>query len=677
MPWKTRRQRPSQKGGALFFKQDQFTPEKIEEIMCNGRKLEDLPSSENPIYILKWGPPGSGKSSSKVTEFIKSLGQPIENYVDYSTDKLVESYVPFRSETVVAKLQYEKAKALFFARGQWIEIRKLLQKAATKLPALSGEIAEMLRFDSQPKDNRKLFKLFEKILYASLSNAYFMTRDKESNSSGTILYKKMTDFMKKCFSANVNIIYETLGGGYGRGKPQRSENQFGESVLFENHWEAYLGRIKYTDGIPTIDRASFGDETIPINYRIYVVYPLLDKNEIIRRSYTRAVETFTKSKMESVEDLEIYRDLLINYAVYIKQSLSPYLKSGELSSIHKIVDKAIGEERLEYLGANSADSYTKYISELITKFRNPSQSGEISFPFFRAISPEYIYSVIKQAFNYSVDYFLKQYILAGRIEQVVYINNRNVYKSKLFLDMDGVFCDFETRFQEILAEKGITPQQEKQLTQFQRWNILMKKDPYGEFTQENNRHFFDELEILPAATRLWIAVNDFLFRSGQKCPIFLTGCPVTPFRKWAEEGKAAWVRSNFLQSGGVIHVISVSENEEEVNKEALHTELKRLEEAAGVNDIIMIFCRPEQKQLFNTVEPHPILIDDRTNAGPQWTSIKNASPMFIHHKFNPVGTEKYNKLYRNMLSQSAVGQSIGTLRRLYGGRRRGRKTRRA
>lgn len=72
--------------------------------MCNGRKLEDLPSSENPIYVLKWGPPGSGKSSSKVTDFIKSLGQPIENYVDYSTDKLVESYVPFRSKTVVAKL---------------------------------------------------------------------------------------------------------------------------------------------------------------------------------------------------------------------------------------------------------------------------------------------------------------------------------------------------------------------------------------------------------------------------------------------------------------------------------------------------------------------------------------------------------------------------------------------
>jgi hypothetical protein len=673
MPRKTRRL----KGGALFFKQDQFTPEKIEEIMCNGRRVEDLPSSENPIYVLKWGPPGSGKSSAKVTEFIKSLGQPIENYVDYSTDKLVESYIPFRAATTVAKLEYEKAKALFIARGQWVTIRGMLQKAATKLPALRDEIAEMLRFDSQPKDNKDIFKLFEKILYASLSNSYFTARDKESNTEGTVLYKKMTNFMKKCFTANVNIIYETLGGGYGRGKPQRAENQFGEAILFENHWEPYLGRIKYSDGIPTIDRTSFGDETIPINYRIFVVYPLLDKNEIIRRSYTRAVETFTKSKMEPVEDLDAYRELLLNYAIYIRATLAPYSKSGELSVMQKIVDKAISEEKLEYLGANSGDSYTKYIGKMVTEFRNNSQSEKISFPFFRAISPDYIYSVIKQAFNYSVDYFLKQYILAGRIEQVVYINNRDVYKSKLFLDMDGVFCDFESRFQAILAENGITPQQERELTQFQRWSILMKKDPYSEFTEENNRHFFDTLTPLPGAIRLWVAVNDFLFRSGQKCPIFLTGCPVSPFRKWAEEGKEAWVRSNFLQPGGTIHTISVPEKEEEVNREALHAELAALEKQAGVNDIIMIFCRPEQKQLFNTVEPHPILIDDRTNAGPQWTSIKNMSPMFIHHKFNPIGPGKYNKIYRNMLSESASARSIGTLRRLYGGKRRGHKTRRA
>lgn len=673
MPRKTRRL----KGGALFFKQDQFTPEKIEEIMCNGRRLKDLPSNENPIYVLKWGPPGSGKSSAKVKEFIKTLGQPIESYVDYSTDKLVESYIPFRAATTVAKIEYEKAKALFIAKGKWVDIKQMLQKAAAKLPALKGEIVEMLKYDSQPKDGEKLFKLLEKILYASLSNAYFIARDKESNTSGTVLYKKMTDFMRKCFDAKVNIVYETLGSGYGLGKGQRSENQFGDGILFENHWEPYLGRIKYVNGIPTIDKTSFGPETIPIQYRIFVIYPLLDKNEIIRRSYTRAVSSFTQTKMESVEEFDTYRELLLNYALFIKKALAPYSQSGELSVMQKIVDRAISQERLEYLGANSEDSYTKYISKMVSEFENNSQSEEISFPFFRAMSPEYIYTIIKQAFTYSVDYFLKQYIVAGRIEQVIYINNRDVYKSKLFLDMDGVFCDFETRFQEILTEKGITPQQEKQLTPTQRWNILMKKDPYGEFTEENNRHFFGQLSPLPGAINLWIAVNDFLFRSGQTCPIFLTGCPITPFRKWAEEGKEEWVRSNFLQAGGQIHTMSVPEKEEEVNIEALHAELKRLEEVAGVNDMIMIFCRPEQKQIFNTVQPHPILIDDRTNAGPQWTSIKNASPMFIHHKFNPIGPGKYSKMYRNALSQSAATRSIQTLRRLHGGKRRGHKTRRA
>ncbi len=72
-------------------------------------------------------------------------------------------------------------------------------------------------------------------------------------------------------------------------------------------------------------------------------------------------------------------------------------------------------------------------------WRPQTTADQVSIPFFRAVSPDAIYSMLKQSFNYSVDYFLKQYILAGRIEQVVYINNRDVYKSKLFLDMDGVF----------------------------------------------------------------------------------------------------------------------------------------------------------------------------------------------------------------------------------------------
>ena len=306
----------------------------------------------------------------------------------------------------------------------------------------------------------------------------------------------------------------------------------------------------------------------------------------------------------------------------------------------------------------------------------------MSIPFFRAVSPEAIYSMIKQSFNYSVDYFLKQYILAGRIEQVVYINNRDVYKSKLFLDMDGVFADFETRFQEVLATKGVSPQQEKQMTPMQRWNTLMKVDadiiePENGFFEANNAHFFDNLGLMPGAEKLWDAVNDFIFRSGQKVPVFLTGCPISPFRQWAEEGKMAWVQNYFLKQGGRILRISVPEKESDVAIKALHQQLKEAETAAGINDIIMIFCRPEQKQIFSTVEPRPILIDDRTDAGPQWMAVKNADPMFIHHKFNPSPLGKRDKRYRNALSESAVTRSVTTLRRLYGGKRRGHKTRRA
>jgi hypothetical protein len=218
------------------------------------------------------------------------------------------------------------------------------------------------------------------------------------------------------------------------------------------------------------------------------------------------------------------------------------------------------------------------------------------------------------------------------------------------------------------------------MTPMQRWNTLMKVDanviePDNGFIETNNAHFFDNLGLMPGAEKLWNAVNDFIFRSGQKVPIFLTGCPISPFRQWAEEGKMAWVKTHFLKEGGRILRISVPEKD--VAVDALHQQLKEAEAAAKINDIIMIFCRPEQKQLFSTVEPRPILIDDRTNAGPQWTAVKNAEPMFIHHKFNPSPLGKRDKNYRNALSESAVTRSVTTLRRLYGGKRRGHKTRRA
>ena len=719
----------------LYMSQDQFTPETIERIMCNGRTLEDLPKSETPIYVLKWGPPGSGKSSKKVIEFIKTLGVPLENYVDYSTDKLIESYVPYRAKSTIIKLKHEQMKAFFFDR-KYSQIRSYLQFMGEKYGksfvqkgsrgTVQSTKANYYLKDWNPKKSdlqkAELDKILDRILYDALYAEYSSARDKELNNGRKNLYTKMVEFMKKCLNSNANIIYETLGAGYQMDKdPIPVQNQFvsGEGVAFKNHWEPWLGRIKFNqDGIPTIDRTSFGPETVPINYRIFVIYPLLDKNEITRRAYTRALLSLSDIKKQNVEDIDTYRYTLIKYAELLYAALQPHSEDGNLTSVEQIVDHAIQKEYLDYTGKDMVlpgeltaesstvlssaptrspptgynaplpptnasqtepnKSYTKYLKSLISEFETADQ---VSVPFFRAVAPEAIYSMLKQSFNYSIDYFLKQYILAGRIEQVVYINNRDVYKSKLFLDMDGVFADFETRFQEVLVKKGISPSQEKQMTTMQRWNTLMKVDvniiePDNGFGPDNNAHFFDNLELMPGADQLWNAVNDFIFRSGQKTPIFLTGCPISPFRDWAEEGKMVWVQNHFLKQGGRILRISVPENES-VSVDALHQKLKEAEAEATINDIIMIFCRPDQKQLFSTVEPHPILIDDRTNAGPQWTAVKNKNPMFIHHKFNPSSKGKADKAYRNALSESAVTRSITTLRRLYGGKRRGHKTRRA
>ena len=737
----------------LYVSQDQFTPETIESIFCNGRTLDQLTQNqEKPIYILKWGPPGSGKSSEKITEIINSK-IPNNDYVDYSTDKLIENYIPYRAKTLIAKLEYERAKGYYITK-QWAAIRVFLTKIKdnSEFASIRGQLEKIINRGTLP-DNEEMYTVFKTILYKSLSSAYMTTRNSEKNTAGNNLYSKMVAFTQKCFEKKVNIVYETLGGGYDMSSDMiRVENQFSSGVtsrlatkstvaneefVFKNHWEKYLGKIKFTsDGIPTLDRSSFTKETIPIEYRIFVIYPLLDKNEIIRRSYTRALSNLLDAKRQTINITKEYRYILDDY---IENVLAVFAMDGVESArvkegIENLIDTSIHDEKELYIGKTDTASITKSIKDAFEQLKT-SDASTVQFPFFRAISPAYIYDIIKQSFNYSIDYFLKQYILVGRIQEVVYINNKDAFPSKLFLDMDGVFADFESRFQEVLRKKRISKNAEPRMTQYERWSLLMKKDRTGGFEEDNNAHFFDNLNKMQDADKLWESVNDFIVRSGQKVPIFLTGCPVTPFRKWAEEGKEAWVQKELLaipvkqtktmtrsRSGGLdtekrtIYTYSVPEylneedkqlrqelrtvsqalegsvvstneslriesikikihqNEERVKMDVLYPALQELEATVKSGDVIMIFCRPEQKQLYSAYGTNPILIDDRTNAGPQWIAENVKHPIFIHHRFLPVSDKKYNKSYRNALSRSAVNFTRKTLARLRGGK--GRKTRR-
>ncbi len=250
-------------------------------------------------------------------------------------------------------------------------------------------------------------------------------------------------------------------------------------------------------------------------------------------------------------------------------------------------------------------------------------------------------------------------------------------QTRLFLDMDGVFCDFERGVQDLQKRKEIEIKTTAELDQEgTTWKLIFENDP----------DFFAHLEPMAGAMKLWVAVEHYLKRAEQKVPIFLTGCPKGKYRPLAEKGKRQWIAENILEKrnqGDIekVHVISVDEHAKIENRfsylETLH---HLLNYHVKTGEAIVIFCRPDQKQFFSN--PYAILIDDRAHAGPMWESQKG---IFIHHESEPalveneIGTEKkmnrhfLNKGMRNEISKGAVTLTKAALNTLHkGGRRRAR-----
>ena len=64
--------------------------------------LSRLPShvgSNKPNFVIKWGPPASGKGSEAVRNVIASLGWPLDTYVNFNIDDIVEATNYFKEES--------------------------------------------------------------------------------------------------------------------------------------------------------------------------------------------------------------------------------------------------------------------------------------------------------------------------------------------------------------------------------------------------------------------------------------------------------------------------------------------------------------------------------------------------------------------------------------------------
>jgi hypothetical protein len=211
---------------------------------------------------------------------------------------------------------------------------------------------------------------------------------------------------------------------------------------------------------------------------------------------------------------------------------------------------------------------------------------------------------------------------------------------KLFLDMDGVFCDFEKKFQELsggipsIAFDTYGRSATGEPTQ-SKWDIIF---PGG----ENPHRFFETLDFMFYAQFLWDSALEYCTRSGhQQTPIFLTGI-FKNYSKFCIEGKKTWITTHLLQEGGTLHSIEIDLNKQltEKDKNDYNNYLDNLllKTKENRNDIIVIFCLPQQKGIF--ARNNAALIDDRREQAKNWGS---HGSQFIHHLTNVTDPQLYQE----------------------------------
>lgn len=428
---------------------NQIHEKEIIHVFSNGKTLAELPSDERPLFVLKWGPPGSGKSSAKVNTFIAKLGVPQEDYLNYSSDSILENLIPFRFQSAMAKAEYERIKALVDMRD-FAGARSLLRSFAIDLEGRYSDKAklEIKAFleawpERSPVKKESFDKTMNTFLYNKTRSAYNYQRRAVKNDTGLTIRDKMLNVLKLAYDSNKHIQYESSGLGYGEvpdvqilanqfspGRIRRALGKQSVETVFKNTQEELLGRIIYDEANIPIRVEPVSKYTVPENYRIIVVYPILPRELIAERASLRASKMFFQKKnnimqASEIQPLQTYKDILISYATQLRQMLG-----GETASIMQVVDRALAQEKAAVLSKvqfehHGEAPYTEYIDDLLRQFRGMTEYGTpFSFPFYRALAPSIIMDSVEQAFQYSIDYFLKQYLLLGRIEQIIYINTQ-------------------------------------------------------------------------------------------------------------------------------------------------------------------------------------------------------------------------------------------------------------
>jgi len=116
--------------------------QEVIKIATHGRGIQ--PANNDPLFVVKYGPPGSGKSSTNVYNAIKKLGLPLTSYIDINQDTLVESLKPYqKNHTRYNELRYQKnKKGLSLHEKSTILLKKAVNARANIIIEITGGYEE-------------------------------------------------------------------------------------------------------------------------------------------------------------------------------------------------------------------------------------------------------------------------------------------------------------------------------------------------------------------------------------------------------------------------------------------------------------------------------------------------------------------------------------------------------
>lgn len=105
-------------------------------------------------------------------------------------------------------------------------------------------------------------------------------------------------------------------------------------------------------------------------------------------------------------------------------------------------------------------------------------------------------------------------------------------KTKIYLDMDGVFCDFQKRFNELLIAKGEEPMGFEEHGLINGWSVTWK------IIEDAGVNFWKNLKWTNDGKQLWSHLKSYNNKE------ILTGLPRGLVGEYSKEGKLNWVRKN-------------------------------------------------------------------------------------------------------------------------------------